>query len=102
MTEEIYPEEFAEFFKAMSAKMLKASEEKGDTWKDATAIYDIFYRYSTEPPAYKEMPMQKWLEQNLKSEVDEYFENADIEELVDIANFCAMLWCRKHFLETKK
>ena len=93
-----YPEEFNQFFEAMKAKMLKKREEKGDTWKDTEAIYDYYDRYpGCTPPAYKTMPMDKWLREKLTEETKEYFDGFNPEELIDIANCCAMLYCRAAF-----
>lgn len=75
---EVYPEEFAKFFKAMSAKMLQKRVVKGDTWKTFCSV--------------------GYLHCKLMEEVSEYFDSLDETELLDVANYCAMLWCRKNML----
>lgn len=94
----IYPEEFAEFFKAMSAKMQIKAEEYGDSWKQ-DFFQDLYYRYSGMPPAViATIPMDTFLQSRLKDEIQEYLKSDDQKELIDIANCCAMLWCRKNVL----
>jgi predicted AAA+ superfamily ATPase len=93
---EIYPEEFKEFFKAMSVKMESKAEEYGDSWK-RDFYQDLFYRYSGMPPALvAAIPMDTFLQSRLKGEIQEYLKSDDTKELIDIANCCAMLWCRKN------
>lgn len=97
----IYPEEFADFFKAMCAKMQIKAEDYGDSWK-RDEFLDEFYRYSDMPPAIMaRIPMDTFLQNRLKGEVQEYLKSDDPKELIDIANCCAMLWCRKNVLQIK-
>ena len=77
----IYHEEFAEFFKAMSAKMQIKSRQYGETWKDKETIGHV--------------PMDKFLKIRLRGEFEEWIRSGDVKELVDVANLCAMIYCRE-------
>jgi len=89
----IYPEEFANFLLAMSDKMRSKRAQKGDSWKEP------FIWFGERSPAY---PMDDFLKKKLKEEITEYFKSFNDTELLDIANCCAMLWCRKNKEHTVK
>jgi hypothetical protein len=95
---EIYPEEFAEFFKAMSIRMQKKRQVHGDSWKnDAIAVNAYtFNRGFTQP-----ISMDTFLRAHLREELEEYLEDQNPLELIDLANVCAMLWCRQKGLVKK-
>lgn len=48
-----------------------------------------------------DQPMGSFLIDRLSGEFEEYINSGDSSELVDIANICAMLWCRAS-LEAKE
>lgn len=76
-----YPPEFSQFFEAMSNEMLRHKEEKGDSWK--------------EPGFMGQRVTTGWLEYLLRRCVENYEERTEPDELVDIANICAMLWLKR-------
>lgn len=80
----MYPKDFEAFYKAMSAKMEKKKKAYGDSWKND-------YLAGTDTP------MATFLVDRLEGELREYFESGDEKELVDVANCCAMLWCRAQY-----
>jgi len=85
-------EDFKPFFDAMIEKMQEKDAEKGDSWKD-----DYWLEYP--PHGGRELPpirhnVSSLLRKGLKKETKEYFATYDDTELVDIANFCAMLYMR--------
>lgn len=77
----MYPKEFEAFYKAMSDKMLSKKKDYGDSWQND-------YLAGTDTP------MASFLVNRLEGELREYFESGDEKELIDVANCCAMLWCR--------
>jgi len=77
-------EEFKPFFDAMIEEMQFHYDCKGDSWKDG-GFYDDAERY---------VDMDDWLRKCLRKEVMEYHKSRNPCELIDIANFCAMMYLR--------
>lgn len=91
--------DFRPFFNAMIHKMRAKDKEKGDSWKDKDWVKTVI---GTSGPIRRHtaaiVNINDDLRTGLKKETKEYFESLDVEELPDIANFCAMLWMRKNRL----
>ena len=96
---EIYPSEFGEFFKAMVAEMKRHKKEKGDSWKKSTIVVGIMYpthsNYNENHGIPNSIITDKYLQDLLEVRVKDFLRKKDKDELVDIANICGMLWCRK-------
>ena len=93
-----YPE-FEQFHQAMIAEMQRHSVERGDSWRNRTFTIDV-ERFAGER-AFRERDM---LEDSLIPQLRYKFQtildepeiiNKNPSELVDIANFCAMIWAHK-------
>ena len=78
----VFPPEFQEFFETMSTEMLRHQSERGDSWK--------------EPMVHGYLDTDDYLVGILKVVATKYFKTKDVGELVDMANICGMLWCRKN------
>ncbi len=87
-------EDFKPFFEAMIAKMKTHDEDRGDSWKEDGFWRDINYRYMSEGPQMRYFKMDPWLLGLLQDELKEYETKLDPKDLLDIANFCAMLYMR--------
>ncbi len=87
-------EDFKPFFEAMIAKMKTHDHDRGDSWKEDGFYQDINTRYMSEGPSMRWVHMDPWLQGLLKDEQREYERSYDPKELLDIANFCAMLYMR--------
>ncbi len=87
-------EDFKPFFEAMIAKMQTHDHDRGDSWKEDGFYRDINTRYMSEGPHMRFFKMDPWLLDLLKDEVKEYEAKLDPKELLDIANFCGMLYMR--------
>ncbi len=81
--------DFRPFFEAMIKKMRAKDAEKGDSWKDEKWTED-FGDVMTETRS-----VNGALRTDLRRETQEYFASLNVEELPDIANYCAMLYMRK-------
>lgn len=87
-------EDFQPFFDAMIDEMAKHYEEKGDSWKQDEYTVGYYHRYSSMPSIPIRKPMIEFLTEALKEEFKEWEQSLDIGELVDIANFCGMIWSK--------
>ena len=98
----VFPVEFEQFFKAMSNEMCRHNKEKGASWKNKTITVGIMYPthadYNLGQGIPQTMEMVGYLEELLKQCIDNFLKKNDKNELVDIANICGMLWCRKAVL----
>jgi len=90
--EEVYPKEFPSFYEAMSNEMRRHHGEYGESWKDVGFNKNVGARQSM----WEWVDMEVHLDELLKKAVDEYHKTSSYDQLVDIANICAMIWCRKN------
>jgi len=82
------------FLLEMRKEYDRHEDEKGDSWLNDSAEIPYYRVYSPQPTMI-EIPMDVHLEELLTEEFKEYFDSKDPEELIDIANFCAMLYLRR-------
>lgn len=87
-------EDFKPFFEAMITKMKTHDHDRGDSWREEGFWKDVNYRYSSMGRQSRYFEMDPWLLTLLKEELVEYEASKDPKELLDIANFCAMLYIR--------
>ncbi len=76
----------------MIKKMRAKDKEKGDSWKDEYWLKDVG---RDRGPIYERESINDLLQTGLMKETTEYFESLNVDELPDIANYCAMLYMRK-------
>jgi hypothetical protein len=92
-----YDIEFKRFFEAMAKEMERHYEEQGNSWKhDYTraTFYPTHADYNEGVGISRDIPVGEILKRKLFSCVAKYKASQDTDELIDIANFCAMLWLR--------
>jgi len=87
-------EDFKPFFDAMISKMQTQDRNRGDSWRQDGFWKDVNYRYSSMGVQNRWFEMDPWLLTLLKEELGEYERSKEPEELLDIANFCAMIYIR--------
>ena len=86
--------EFTPFIEAMKDEYLRHYPKKGDSWKN-----DKFW-VSTGRSAFDDDHMGHWettdslLKDKIRDVGYKYFQSENPDELVDLANLCAMLWLR--------
>lgn len=94
-----YDHEFETFNQAMIAEMQRHSAEFGDSWKNKTFMVDV--ERSAGERAFRKRDMLKdslipQLRNKFQTILDEpNIINENPSDLVDIANFCAMIWIHK-------
>lgn len=87
---DVYPEEFIAFFKAMLDEMKRHDMEKGSTWKRGHSV-----PYSRHDGFYEDQDTQdRYLGKLLSEAFADYEKTRRLDQLVDIANICAMIFCR--------
>jgi len=81
--------DFKPFFDAMIAEMKRHDPEEGDSWRD-----DKLEIMINSPDNTISIPMDECLKMRLEHAFESYTATGSLDELVDIANLCAMLWLR--------
>jgi len=80
MSEDLKP-----FMDAMQAEYMRHYPKKGDSWREAG--------FSPSGEIYDWIDTEDYLWDRIQYLVNNY-DPANLDELVDIANLCAMLWLR--------
>lgn len=94
--------EVLDFAKAMEKKLRRRDNDYCSSWKEEEAINFGIY---VDP--FDKIPMERYLRIRLKEEFEEYYgcgsdeSIGDKEELLDIANFCMMLYWHASRLDQK-
>lgn len=95
---DVNPVEFIAFFKAMIDEMERHDEKKGSTWKRGQSV-----QFSRSDGCYADQDVQdKYLDHLLNEAFVDYKETRRLDQLVDIANFCAMIFCRGEIILRKE
>lgn len=94
---DVYPPEFIAFIQAMIDEMKRHKDEKGDSWKGDSFISGYGGRAMSDSfPLFS--PVAEYLERLFRKAVDDYNADPTLDQLVDIANICGMIWCRGEVL----
>ena len=87
--------EFTLFFEAMKAEYLRHYPEKGDSWKEPRIWIpeeDVSNRELSHMGHWE--TTESLLKQKIRDVGYKFFQSEEPDELVDLANLCAMLWLR--------